>query len=185
MWKRTDDPTPETPTYNPPPAAAPARNPATEARRGAGATIGPSIRIQGDLAGDEDLLVEGQVEGKINLRQNGVTIGKSGRVRADVYGRTISVEGEVEGNLFADEQIVVRHSGRVQGNLTAPWVSLEDGAKFKGTIDMEPKPATGTGGPPTGARTAAVGTAPAALALAVVGVSGAGGLGGSRDVGGA
>ena len=149
MWKRTDEPTPETPTYNPPRPRPPPAMLSTEARRGGSATIGPSIRIQGDLSGDEDLLVEGQVEGKIDLRQNGVTIGKSGRVRADVYGRTISVEGEVEGNLFADEQIVVRHSGRVQGNLTAPRVSLEDGAKFKGTIDMEPKPAKGTGGPPS------------------------------------
>jgi cytoskeletal protein CcmA (bactofilin family) len=143
MWKRTDEATPETPTFNPAPPSAPPRTAASEPRRASAssATIGPSIRIQGDLSGEEDLVVEGQVEGKIDLRQNGITIGKSGRVRADVYGRTISVEGEVEGNLIADEQIVVRHSGRVQGNLTAPRVSLEDGAKFKGAIDMEPKPA--------------------------------------------
>jgi cytoskeletal protein CcmA (bactofilin family) len=177
MWKRTDEPTPETPTYNPP-AAAPTRNASTEVRRGGSATIGPSIRIQGDLSGDEDLLVEGQVEGKIDLRQNGVTIGKSGRVRADVYGRTISVEGEVEGNLFADEQIVVRHSGRVQGNLTAPRVSLEDGAKFKGTIDMEPKPAKGTGGPPSSSHAASAGPPPPVTAPAVVNPTRAGAIGG-------
>jgi cytoskeletal protein CcmA (bactofilin family) len=159
MWKRTDEPPPTTPTLNPPPAPTPARNLGGEARRGAAATIGPSIRIQGDLSGEEDLIVEGQVEGKIELRQNGVTIGKSGRVRADVWGRTISVEGEVEGNLFADEQIVVRSSGRVQGNLTAPRVSLDDGAKFKGAIDMEPKAAR-TGAPPPAGRPAASATAP-------------------------
>lgn len=148
MWKRTDD-GPETPGYTPPqpqPAAAtPQRSSSSssEPRRGS-ATIGPSISIKGDLTGEEDLVVEGKVDGKIELRQNAVTVGRSGRVRADIYGSTISVEGEVEGNLFADEQILVRASGKVLGNLTAPRVSLEDGAKFKGSIDMEPKQAAAT-----------------------------------------
>jgi cytoskeletal protein CcmA (bactofilin family) len=147
MWKRTDD-GPETTGYTPqqpqqPAAATPPRSSGAEPRRGS-ATIGPSIRIKGDLSGEEDLVVEGKVDGKIELRQNAVTVGRSGRVRADIYGSTISVEGEVEGNLFADEQILVRASGKVLGNLTAPRVSLEDGAKFKGSIDMEPKQATTT-----------------------------------------
>lgn len=138
MWKKTDDPQPNS-TYTPPQATPPRQS--AEARRGGSATIGPSIGVKGDLTGEEDLMIEGQFDGKIELRQNGVTVGKSGRVRADIYGRTISVEGDVEGNLFAEEQIVVRQSGRVLGNLTAPRVSLEDGAKFKGSIDMEPKSA--------------------------------------------
>jgi cytoskeletal protein CcmA (bactofilin family) len=166
MWKRNEDPAPANPTAAPPPVATPPRSLAGDARRGASATIGPSIRIQGDLSGEEDLIVEGQVEGKIELRPNGITIGKSGRVRADVYGRTISVEGEVEGNLFADEQIVVRHSGRVHGNLTAPRVSLEDGANFKGAIDMEPKPPRATAAPPASGRPAP----PPAPAQGVLGV---------------
>jgi cytoskeletal protein CcmA (bactofilin family) len=153
MWKKTDDP-PTAPAYSPPPQPAPPRHPSSEVRRGATATIGPSIRVKGDLSGDEDLLVEGQFDGKIELRQHGVTVGKEGRVRADIYGRTISVEGDVEGNLFADEQIVVRQSGRVLGNLTAPRVSLEDGAKFKGSIDMEPKSAKGAASPPASPRPA-------------------------------
>jgi cytoskeletal protein CcmA (bactofilin family) len=101
------------------------------------ATIGPSIAIQGDVTGEEDLVIQGRVDGKVDLKQHSVTVGKNGRVRADVYGRTITIEGEVQGNLYGEEQIVVRQSGRVEGNITAPRVTLEDGARFKGSIDME------------------------------------------------
>jgi hypothetical protein len=79
------------------------------------------------------------VEGKVDVKGNSVTIGESGRVKADVYAKTIFVEGEVEGNLYGGDQIVLRSSGNVHGNLTAPRVALDDGAQFKGSIDMEPK----------------------------------------------
>jgi cytoskeletal protein CcmA (bactofilin family) len=141
MWKRTDDPSNPASSYQPEPepaAAAPRRNNPAPAVGGR-AVIGPSIRINGDLSGEEDLVIEGRVEGKVDLKQQSVTVGQSGRVKADIFGRTITVEGEVRGNLVADEQITVRRSGQVHGNLTAPRVSLEDGAKFKGSIDMEPK----------------------------------------------
>jgi cytoskeletal protein CcmA (bactofilin family) len=103
------------------------------------ASIGPSISIRGELSGGEDLVIHGHVEGKIDLRQNNITVGKSGRVKADMYGKVISIEGEVEGNLYGGEQILLRQSGSVRGNIIAPRVSLEDGSKFKGSIDMEPK----------------------------------------------
>jgi cytoskeletal protein CcmA (bactofilin family) len=103
------------------------------------ATIGPSITIKGELIGDEDLLIQGRVEGRVDLRKHNITVGKSGRIKADLFGQCIHIEGEVEGNLFGDEQVVVRQSGVVHGNITAPRVSLEDGSKFKGSIDMEPK----------------------------------------------
>jgi cytoskeletal protein CcmA (bactofilin family) len=108
--------------------------------------IGPSITIQGDLAGEEDLTILGRVQGKVDVKSNSVTIGETGYVKADVYGKMIIVEGKVEGNLFGGDQIVLRSSGNVQGNLTAPRVALEDGAQFKGAIDMEPKRQGGTGG---------------------------------------
>jgi len=101
--------------------------------------IGPTIHIKGDLSGQEDLIIEGRVEGKIELRQHNVTVGKNGKVKADIYGKTIVVEGEVQGNLYADEQLVLRQTSTVRGNLTAPRVSLEDGSNFKGSIDMSPK----------------------------------------------
>jgi cytoskeletal protein CcmA (bactofilin family) len=103
------------------------------------AVIGPSIFIKGDLSGDEDVVIQGRVEGKINLKENAVTVDKNGRVKADVYGKHVTVEGEVEGNLSAQDQIVVRSSGRVRGNLSAPRVLIEDGARFKGSIDMDSK----------------------------------------------
>ncbi|MDH3315976.1 MAG: polymer-forming cytoskeletal protein [Gammaproteobacteria bacterium] len=101
------------------------------------ATIGPSIRIRGDLAGDEDLLVQGQVEGTITLEQNLVTIGKEGKVNATVNARVIIVEGEVDGDLNGEEQVTLKKSAGVRGNIVSPRVSLEDGARFKGSIDME------------------------------------------------
>ncbi|MDH4270404.1 MAG: polymer-forming cytoskeletal protein, partial [Candidatus Aminicenantes bacterium] len=105
------------------------------------ALIGPSIEIKGSLSGGEDLLVEGRVEGKIELAQHSVTIGTNGRIKADIQGRNIIVMGEVEGNIVGSEQIVLRQSSTVQGNLVAPRVSLEDGANFKGSVDMTSKPA--------------------------------------------
>lgn len=101
------------------------------------AMIGPSISIKGDLTGEEDLVVEGRVEGTIDLKQNDLTVGKDGRVKASVGANTIFVDGEVEGDLTGDEQVVIRRSGQVQGNIIAPRVTLEDGCKFRGSIDMD------------------------------------------------
>jgi len=101
------------------------------------AVVGPSIKIKGELTGEEDLTIQGRVEGRIELKKNNVTVGKSGSVHANIYGKIISIEGEVEGDLFGAEKIIVRQSGIVRGNMTAPRVNLEDGAKFKGSIDME------------------------------------------------
>jgi cytoskeletal protein CcmA (bactofilin family) len=154
-WKRDDSPNPqpETPAAPrpmtsappPPPAAAePTRRPSERA------TIGPSIFIKGDLAGEEDLVIEGRVEGKVDLKQHNVTIGKNGRVKADVFGRVVTVEGEVDGNVFAQEQAVLRQSGAVRGNITSPRVTLEDGSRFKGSIDMEPKDVSRASGPTPG-----------------------------------
>jgi len=146
VWKRSDDPPSPTPSATPTPSAPPPRPlvsqpaPVPEApRRNDRTVIGPSIFIKGDLSGEEDVLVEGRVEGKIEFQQNSITVGTSGKVKADLYGRTVTVEGQVDGNVFAREQAVVRPSGTVQGNISAPRVVLEDGAKFKGSIDMDSK----------------------------------------------
>ena len=104
------------------------------------ATIGSSILVKGDLSGEEHLLIQGRVEGQITLDGNDLTIGSRGRVKADVHAKVISVDGEVRGNLFGEEKIVIRKTGNVKGNLVAPRVSLEDGATFKGSIDMGVKP---------------------------------------------
>lgn len=167
MWRKTEpDDTQRPEARSPQPSSStPSREPVRGSER---ATIGPSIAIQGDVTGEEDLVIQGRVEGKVDLKQHSVTVGKNGRVRADVYGRTITIEGEVQGNLYGEEQIVVRQSGRVEGNITAPRVTLEDGARFKGSIDMETQKGRSTGStkpdtkaetkPSTGAGTPGTGT---------------------------
>ncbi len=146
VWKKSDDlpsHNPEPNAMNQPRPAAPSPSPSPApmgsepVRQSGRATIGPSIFIKGDLSGEEDLVIEGRVEGKVDLKQNNVTIGKNGKIRADVFGRVVTVEGEVTGNVFAREQALLRQSGEIRGNITAPRVVLEDGSRFKGSIDME------------------------------------------------
>ena len=139
-WKKldADNPLTQTPMQPLPEPSAPRSQPPPTKER---ALIGPSIEIKGTLSGGEDLFVEGRVEGKIELAQHSVTIGPSGRIKADIQGRSIVVMGEVEGNLVGSEQIFLRQSSKVRGNLVAPRVSLEDGSDFKGSIDMTSKPA--------------------------------------------
>ncbi len=135
MWKKNDTqyPQPE-PVHQP---SVPIHNASPVEQLRERAIIGSSISIKGEISGEEDLVVQGQVEGRIELRQHNVTVGKNGRVKADIWGKIISVEGEVFGNIFGEEKIVIRSSGALHGNITAPRVTLEDGSKFKGSIDMD------------------------------------------------
>ena len=105
------------------------------------AVIGPSIHIDGDVRGEEDLLIEGEVSGTVQLKNNSLTIGPQGKVRADVYAHSIYVDGYLEGDLFGSERVHIRKSAQVKGNVTSPRVSVEDGAKFKGAIEMVPQAA--------------------------------------------
>ena len=118
---------------------------ATAARPGECATVGPSIRIQGDMTGEEDLLVQGRIEGTISLKNNLVTVGKDGHVNATVDARVIKIEGTVEGDLHGNEQVIVTRTGNVRGNIVAPRVTLEDGCRFKGSIDMDVADSGSTG----------------------------------------
>ena len=102
------------------------------------ALIGSKIRIKGELYGEEDVLVQGRVEGTIEMRENNLTIGADGHVMADAKAKQIIVEGEVRGDLSGEDKIVIKSTSNVEGNISAPCVSLEEGAKFKGMIDMEP-----------------------------------------------
>jgi len=119
-------------------------------RPGDRAIIGPSITIKGDVTGEEDLVIQGRVEGKVDLAQHNVTVGANGRIKANIFGRSVTIEGEVEGDLHAEEQIAIRKSGKVRGNVSAPRVTIEDGAMFKGSIEMErkaaPRPAVSPAG---------------------------------------
>jgi cytoskeletal protein CcmA (bactofilin family) len=101
------------------------------------AVIGSSIHINGDLRGDEDLRIEGNVSGTVELKNSTLTIGKEGKVKAGVYAKSIAVDGETKGDLCATECVSVHVNARVQGNIIAPRVSIEEGAHFKGSIEMD------------------------------------------------
>lgn len=100
------------------------------------AIIGESITIDGELTGDEDLTIQGHVDGSVDLDDHALTVGPEGRVEADISARVITVEGKVVGDLDADDQIVLRGSARVEGDISAPRVNLEDGSYFRGSVDM-------------------------------------------------
>jgi cytoskeletal protein CcmA (bactofilin family) len=143
--------------------AGPARSETSPARGGGGreaAVIGASIHIDGDVRGEEDLLIEGEVSGTVQLKSNSLTIGPQGKVRADVYAHSIFVDGLVEGDLFGSERVAIRKSAQVRGNVTSPRVSLEDGAKFKGSIEMDPQAVQSSAGRPAPARSASPAAAP-------------------------
>jgi cytoskeletal protein CcmA (bactofilin family) len=108
------------------------------ASSGKSALIGAGIHINGDISGSENLVVEGRVDGKIRLELNQVQIGQSGRVNADISAKVIKIAGEVRGDINGTESVIISRSGNVHGNIVAPRMTLEDGAIFKGSIDMDP-----------------------------------------------
>jgi cytoskeletal protein CcmA (bactofilin family) len=129
-----------TQTQEPPAADLPIREskPLTPAKESS-AAIGASIRIKGDVSGDENLIIQGQVEGTIKVQGHNVTISKTGKVKANIEANQIIVEGELQGDMFGEEKVIIRETGNVHGNIVAPRVTLEDGALFKGSIEMEPR----------------------------------------------
>src|ERR1700734_2267563 len=152
MWKPTNQPQtpgrptePERPTMSTPstPAVSMANEPAA-APRPAGtttttadqATIGKSLVIKGEVTGSESLYIDGRVEGSISLAGNRVTIGRNGVVAANINAREIVVLGKVRGNLTASDRVDIRSDGSLTGDVIAARISIEDGAFFKGGIDI-------------------------------------------------
>tara|TARA_Y100000588_G_scaffold394240_1_gene513679 strand:+ start:1920 stop:2447 length:528 start_codon:yes stop_codon:yes gene_type:complete len=104
--------------------------------------IGKSVIVTGELTGSEDLTIEGQVEGKIELNQNILTIGPNGKISADIFAKSVVVMGKVKGDITASEKIHLRENGFVDGDLSAPRVAIAEGAHFRGSIDMQRKDAS-------------------------------------------
>ena len=98
--------------------------------------LGRSMVLHGELAGKEDLLIEGQFEGTISLPQHCLTIGPNGQVKADIHARQVIVQGGVTGDITAAEKIEIRRTGHVVGGLVATGIAIEDGAYFKGSIEI-------------------------------------------------
>jgi cytoskeletal protein CcmA (bactofilin family) len=99
--------------------------------------IGKSVFIKGELSGSEDLTIEGNVEGRIELKDNTLTIGPNGKIRAEVFAKQVIVLGEVTGNVTASEKVDIRDNGSVDGDVTSPRVAIAEGAHFRGAIDMQ------------------------------------------------
>lgn len=111
---------------------------------GRSATIGPSIHVKGELLGNEDLVIEGRVEGIVRLRDHHLTVGKSATILATIEAKSIRVEGNVQGDVQATERVELAAGSTVSGDITSPRVSIADGARFKGSVDMDkgPRPVT-------------------------------------------
>src|SRR5207249_11957634 len=179
MWKPTNQPTspsrpgePErpampassVPSMSEPAAAAAPRTAATTTTTADQATIGKSLVIKGEVTGSESLYMGGRVEGSINLAGNRVTVGRNGVVAANINAREIVVLGKVRGNLTASDRVDIRSDGSLTGDVVAARISIEDGAFFKGGIDIRK---AGQAGKPNGEeRPTAVSSTEAAAARA-------------------
>ena len=159
MWKPTNQPTTTTPGR--PGASEPEQRPATPAAAAPAiaevaprpvsatatadqATIGKSLVIKGEVTGSESLYIDGRVEGSINLAGNRVTVGRNGVVAANINAREIVVLGKVRGNLTASDRVDIRSDGSLTGDVVAARISIEDGAFFKGGIDIRKSGQTGS-----------------------------------------
>ncbi len=121
---------PLTPTDTTRPAGAALRNTAW---------LGPSIDVKGKISGNEDLYIDGKVEGPISLTGHRLTVGQNAQVSAEVVAREIVVYGKISGNLSALDRIEIKKDGSVTGDLTTTRISIEDGAYFKGRIEIDRK----------------------------------------------
>ena len=148
MWKRDEAVKPTggqpggpaasvTPTQSAMPAA-----PQAETRRQNErdvVNIGKSVVIKGELNGSEDLTIEGNIEGKIELKDHVLTIGPNGKIKAAVFAKAVIVLGEVHGNVTATEKVDIRDNGSVDGDIISPRVAIAEGAHFRGSVDMQRK----------------------------------------------
>lgn len=147
MWKRDEAvrqpavPTPEAAAATAHAAGSQASRPETYRSQNERdiVNIGKSVVIKGELNGSEDLTIEGLVEGKIELRDHVLTIGPNGKIKAELYAKSVVVLGEVKGNVTATEKVDIRENGSVEGDITAPRVAIAEGAHFRGSVDMAGK----------------------------------------------
>ena len=102
--------------------------------------LGSSLHVKGDISGNEDLLIDGSVEGLIHLDERKLTVGKTAKVTADINARDVVVYGYVKGNVHAKGRIEIKKDGSVMGNLTTAQIMIEDGADFKGSIEIDRSP---------------------------------------------
>ena len=100
--------------------------------------IGSTVVIDGNITSAENLIIEGKVSGTITATGHEVTVGQSGQLKANINAKIVRIEGKIEGDISGGEKVIISKTGNVLGNIDAPRVTLEDGAKFKGSIEMDP-----------------------------------------------
>ncbi len=143
MFEKRKDNSPEEPSTNESDGNRSELLPVGSFNTRSAAMIGATIKIKGNVTGAENLVIEGKVDGSVELADHDLTIGQTGEVVANITAKTVIIEGQITGDVTGSEKVILTKSGRVNGNIVAPRVTLEDGAKFKGSIDMD----TGTDKP--------------------------------------
>ena len=118
-----------------PPQPGPAKQPPAAAAKGGLTVIGSQIKLTGDISGDEDVEVQGRVEGTINLKKN-LVIATGGSVDAKIHAKNVTIAGKVKGDVTADERVELLASGSLEGNVRAPKIVISEGAHFRGSVDM-------------------------------------------------
>jgi cytoskeletal protein CcmA (bactofilin family) len=152
MWKSRSDEkpgTPAAPQATAPPAAAsytpPRESRAVESSRSVDsyraevASIGKSVLIKGELSGSEDLYLDGEVEGSVDLKDHSLIVGPNGRVRANIHARDVVIHGKIDGNVYGMERVELKKSAILMGDISTQRIVIEDGAYFKGAIDITKK----------------------------------------------
>ncbi len=109
----------------------------SSAEHRSGTVIGSSVVLNGEMSAAEDILVQGQVEGKVNLKNNTFTVGKEGKVKATIDAKKIDVQGRVDGDMNSSDLVMIHETGRATGNIVANRVVLKDGCRFRGSIEMD------------------------------------------------
>lgn len=149
MWNKKED---ERPQQNQRPASAPVTNRTPEPTRTApspptysaqpvsassgAAVIGPSVTIRGDIIANEDLYINGTVDGTVQLDQHRLAVGPRGKVKAQIVAREVMIQGSVEGDIQASDKIIIKNEGTLVGDIQVAGIVIEDGAYFKGSIDI-------------------------------------------------
>ncbi len=147
MWKRDEAVKPPQPATSQTsgPASTAGKTESVPPKERRIVNIGKSVVIKGELSGSEDLTVEGQVEGKIELRQNVLTIGPNADIKGQVAAKAIVIEGQVTGDITASERVDIQANGSVDGDLIVPRVAIAEGAHFRGSIEMQQQGTKSTG----------------------------------------
>ncbi len=151
LWQKDQEANRSTPTPTSQQTLPPSPSRLEMTRPGKPATIGQSVQIKGELSAQEDLIIDGKIDGKILVHNHHLTIGPNGHITAEVHAKSVQINGAVAGNITADDRVEISPSGSVLGDITAPRVALADGSNFKGRIDMGRK-----GAPSTQSSTASV-----------------------------